>query len=160
EPAAMQQVVRAYAVLLASQFQGFARDLYTECVDYLIPRVLGAAFQLAVETEFMRDRALVRGNANQATLGGDFARLGIPTFWTLVDQQDPGNHQRRQTLDVLNVWRNAIAHQDFDPAKLGATTTLRVTMVRAWRRACRRLARSIDDVMRGHIQHLTGTVPW
>jgi len=31
-----QQINRAYAVLLASQFQGFARDLHTESVDYLV----------------------------------------------------------------------------------------------------------------------------
>ncbi len=30
-----QQINRAYAVLLASQFQGFARDLHTESVDAL-----------------------------------------------------------------------------------------------------------------------------
>jgi hypothetical protein len=31
-----RQVGLAYAVLLASQFQGFSRDLHTECVDHLM----------------------------------------------------------------------------------------------------------------------------
>ena len=31
-----QQINRAYAVLGASHFQGFVRDLHTESVDYLV----------------------------------------------------------------------------------------------------------------------------
>lgn len=33
---ATQQLNRAYAVLLASQFQGFCRDLHSECVDHVL----------------------------------------------------------------------------------------------------------------------------
>src|SRR5262249_19369869 len=33
---ATQQVNRAYAVLLASEFQGFCRDLYSECMDHVV----------------------------------------------------------------------------------------------------------------------------
>jgi len=31
-----QQVNQAYAMLLASQFQGFCRDLHTECVEHIL----------------------------------------------------------------------------------------------------------------------------
>lgn len=37
---ATQQINQAYAVLLSSQFQGYCRDLHSECVDYLI-QVIG-----------------------------------------------------------------------------------------------------------------------
>ena len=36
---ATQQINQAYAVLLSSQFQGFCRDLHSECADYLVQTV-------------------------------------------------------------------------------------------------------------------------
>jgi hypothetical protein len=60
----------------------------------------------------------------------------------------------------LNKWRNAIVHQDFDRAELGGTTILRLQRVRRWRGACHQLAQSFDEVMRHHLQALTGTSPW
>ena len=33
---ATQQINRAYAVQLASEFQGFCRDLYSECMDHVV----------------------------------------------------------------------------------------------------------------------------
>src|SRR5437870_518257 len=49
---ATQQINRAYAVLLASQFQGFCRDLHTECVDYLVALIPVADPQGTVREEF------------------------------------------------------------------------------------------------------------
>jgi hypothetical protein len=157
---ATQQINRAYAVLLASHFQGFCRDLHTECVDCLVPIIPGVAFRAAVWDEFLWNRSLDRGNANQGTIAGDFSRLGVGNFWTLVDAERARNDQRRHILDRLNEWRNAIAHQDLDPARLGGTITLRLAAVQRWRRVCRVLARSIDDVMRVYIQGTIGTAPW
>jgi len=154
---ATQQVIHAYVVLLAAHFQGFCRDLHT---DYLVAPVPGVDLQKTARKEFLRDRSLERGNANQPTIGGDFSRLGVVNFWGLVDVQQTGNNQRRQMLDLLNTWRNAIAHQDFDPARLGGMTTVPMTRVRGWRRACRKLAVSMDEVMRVHVHTLTGVLPW
>jgi hypothetical protein len=155
---ATQQINQAYAVLLASQFQEFCRDLHSECVDHLaagIPPPLGPV----VRTEFTWGRQLDRGNAQSASIGADFGRLGIH-FWAEVRAVNPRNAERRALLDDLNVWRNAIVHRSFDPGKLGGTVTLRLTQVRRWRQACSRLARAFDDVMRRHLLTLTGTSPW
>src|SRR5262249_23071235 len=84
-PTATQQINRASAVLLASQFQGFCRDLHSECVDYLVALIPVALFQVTVQDEFLWNRALDRGNATQATIAGDFKRLGLDNFWSLVD---------------------------------------------------------------------------
>jgi hypothetical protein len=157
---ATQQVNHSYAVLLASHFQGFCRDLHTECVRHLlgvlapIPTLWGI-----VEAEFLRTRLLDRGNAQPGSLGLDFGRLGID-FWTEVNAYAPRNAARRDLLDLLNHWRNAIAHQDFDPARLGGTTILRLAQVRRWRGACHRLAQSFDEVMRRHLLHVTWRSPW
>ena len=66
----------------------------------------------------MANRNLDRGNANPGTIGSDFNRLGVE-FWTRVYADYPRNDRRRELLENLSAWRNAIAHQDFEPAKLG-----------------------------------------
>jgi hypothetical protein len=157
---ATQQINQAYAVLLASQFQGFCRDLHTESVDHLLSAIAPVPpLRPILRAELTRGRQLDRGNAQPSSLGADFGRLGI-RFWHEVDHHDPKNATRRGHLGLLNDWRNAIAHQDFDPAQLGGTTTLHLARVRRWRVSCRRLAVSFDEVMRVHLQALTGTSPW
>src|SRR5262245_31963645 len=79
----------------------------------------------------------------------------------LVEAHRPQNPARRAALEELNTWRNAIAHQDFPAALLRAgRPSLTLAQVQAWRRACDGLARSFDDVLRNHLQTLTGTLPW
>jgi hypothetical protein len=157
---ATQQINGAYAVLLASQFQGFTRDLHTEAILHLVTLIPHLGFRLAMREEFLWNRQLDTRNANQTTIGGDFGRLGIRQLWMQVDAVSPNNPLRRRALEELNAWRNAIAHQAFDPAVLGGTVILRLARVRRWRRACDRLARSLDAVVQMHIQSVTGVSPW
>jgi hypothetical protein len=63
-------------------------------------------------------------------------------------------------LQELNAWKNAIAHQDFDPAKLGGTTILRLQQVRDWRNACNQLANAFEEVMRLLLHQVNGNSPW
>jgi hypothetical protein len=156
---ATQQINRSYAVLLASQFQGFCRDLHSESVDYLANCLAPASLQPIVRAEFMRNRQLDSGNAQRGSLGSDFNRLGV-AFWTEVDAHHPTNPARKSALDELNTWRNAIVHQDFKPAKFVGSTMLRLSRVEKWRGECGHLARSFDAVMRRHIGSLTGASPW
>lgn len=155
---ATEQVNHAYAVLLSSQFQGFCRDLHSECVQHIVQRV-PAPLQNVVRGEFVRDRKLDRGNPNPGNIAADFGRLGLP-IWDKVRALDRRNDERKQRLEELKDWRNAIAHQDFDPAKLGGRTTLRLNDVNRWRRACDQLARAFDQVARGHLNGLVGSRPW
>jgi hypothetical protein len=154
-----QQVNQACAVLLAAQFQGFCRDLHAECVDHLVaamtpsPELQGLAL-----LEFTRGRQLDRGNAHPGNLHNDFSRLGID-FWPQVEAYDARVLAARAHLVVLNDWRNAVVHQDFNPARLGGET-LRLGQVRRWRRSCQRLARAFDEVLRRHLEGLTATSPW
>jgi hypothetical protein len=157
---ATQQVNQAYAVLLASQFQGYCRDLHSECANFIVRIVAPPpTLRRLVQDEFSRGRQIDRGNAQPGSLGADFGRLGID-FWDEVDGFDPQCVNRRRQLQVLNDWRNAIAHQDFDPTVLGGTTTLRLQQVRKWRVACHGLAVVFDEVMRQHLQALAGRPPW
>jgi hypothetical protein len=155
-----QQINHAYAMLLASQFQGFCRELQTECATHCLNVIAPPpALQNLVQTEFTRGRQLDRGNAQPSSLGADFGRLDID-FWDELAAYDPASVGWKNDLELLNDWRNAIAHQDFTSPRLGGTMNLRLEQVRQWRTSCRRLARAMVEVMRRHLQTLTGISPW
>lgn len=155
---ATQQINQAYAMLLSSQFQGFCRELHTECVDHFVGAVSPQTLHSPLRLEFMFARKLDKGNPSPGNVGADFNRLGIQ-FWDKVLAADPKHMERKEKLEELNTWRNAIAHQDFDPAVLGATT-LQISKVRQWRTACHSLAGAFDEVMRVHLAALIGSMPW
>jgi hypothetical protein len=157
---ANQQVIQAYAMLLASQFQGFCRDLHSECVDHFLAVITPPpALRNLVQAEFTRGRQLDRGNAQPGSLGADFGRLGID-FWNQLKAYDARAAEWMGDLDMLNEWRNAIAHQDFTSARLGGKMNLRLAQVRRWRASCRRLAWAMDEVMRRRLHTITGVSPW
>lgn len=144
---ATEQVNQAYVILLASHFQGFCRDLHAEAVDSMIGTISPPTLRSAVRAAFAWKRALDRGNPHPGAIGEDFNRLGM-AFWPAVLAIDARNERRRDCLVDLNAWRNAIAHQDFDPERLGDRVTVTLAMVRRWRSACRALARCFDRVVR------------
>jgi hypothetical protein len=155
---ALQQVTRAYAVLLSAEFRGFCRDLHDECIEAVKAAVAGP-LQPIMDREFALSRFLDRGNPTPGNIGSDFNRLGL-SFWPSVLAAEPHSGAWQHTLDLLNAWRNAIAHNDYDPTKLGRTIVLRVAQVREWRQTCSRLARVFDRVLRQHLIAITGVVPW
>jgi hypothetical protein len=155
-----QQVNRAYAMLLASQLQGFCRDLHTECVDFIVGVIAPpAALRRLVKAEFHRGRQLDRGNAQSSSLGADFSRFGID-LWNELASRTARSVQWKGELDLLNEWRNAIAHQDFTSPRLSGIMNLRLNQVRQWRTSCSGLARAMDQLMRLHLQIVTGASPW
>lgn len=156
---ATQQLNHAYAVLLSSQFQGLCRDLHSECARHLVRGVTPATLVPILEAEFVQGRKLDKGNPNPGHIGSDFTRFGIK-FWDRVLLHDTKNAYRKEALELLNEWRNSIAHQDFDPTKLGGTTVLHLSQVRRWRAACHELAFSFDEIMRHHITSILGVSPW
>lgn len=155
---AREQLNRSYCVLLAAEFQGFCRDLHDEAVAALVSP-LPRAFQVIVRAELVRNRQLDRGNANPSTLGGDFGRLGFEV-WPTFDLAHPGGPLLRRLLDELNAWRNAVAHSDYDPNRLGGRIVLTIDRVRRWRRVCNRVAKVLDRIVGDHIQQTTGVRPW
>jgi hypothetical protein len=155
---ATRQINHGYAVLLAAEFQGFCRELHTEAVRYLVAAV-PTELQLIVDRALTLNRQLDRGNANPATLGSDFGRLGL-VWWKSVDEVESAGADLRDELEKLNTWRNAVAHNDFDPKKLGGTMVLTLSMVRGWRKVCNQLAVALDQVLADHIATSTKALPW
>lgn len=156
---ATQQINQAYAMLLSAQFQGFCRDLHTECARFLARQLDPTGFEPILYENLVVNRKRDRGNPNPGNIGSDFNRLGLD-FWSEVVLRDVRNAQRQQALDRLAEWRNAIAHQDFDPSRLGGTIILRLARVRHWRRVCQVLAHSFDEVLEAHCRRLCGIAPW
>jgi hypothetical protein len=155
---ATRQVNHAYALLLSAEFQGFCKDLHRECVEHLLTAIAATLHDL-VRTQLLLNRLLDRGNPNPGNIGSDFGRFGIK-FWREVAAAEPRATGWRQQLEQLNLWRNAIAHNDYDPTKLGSRMVLTVVVVRSWRRACRRLARAFDAVLSAYLRVKVGTAPW
>ena len=115
---ATQQLNRAYAVLLAAEFQGFCRDLHSECIEHLL-EVIAPPTDLRnlLQSEMTRGRQLDRGNATPSSLGADFGRLEI-NLWPKLCDHDARSIRWRENLESLNDWRNAIVHQDFTSPRL------------------------------------------
>ena len=155
-----QQINRAFAILLASQFQGFCRDLHSECVDHVVSVLAPSpALRYLVWAEFTQRSPT--GSRKRATGDSrrDFSRLGID-FWDELRTYDPASNGWRDELDLLNEWRNAIAHQDFASLRRRGFVNLRLATVRQWRISCNRLAEAMDKLMRGHLLTVTGASPW
>jgi hypothetical protein len=98
-------------------------------------------------------------NPNPGNLGSDFGFFDLE-LWSALRAHDNANAARNKLLERLNDWRNAIAHQDFKPAKLGGRTTVRLTDVRQWRHTCDRLAIDMDVVVGAHVGTILGAKPW
>jgi hypothetical protein len=156
---ATQQINRAFAVLLASHFQGYCRDLHSESIDHIVAAIAPESLRNVVRKGLADGRQPDRGNAQPGALGTDFGRLGMD-FWGALEAHDPRAADWNSQLELLNDWRNAIAHQNFTPAKFGGIITLKLQQVKAWRGTCERLASAMDDVLRQHVQEPTGLLPW
>src|SRR5271166_3866075 len=92
---ATQQINQAYAVLVASQFRGFCRDLHTESVARLMAFIDAPPLVLPlVQARFSKGRQLDSKNAQPGSLGSDFGLLGIK-FWDEVDKHHRKNKHRK-----------------------------------------------------------------
>lgn len=156
---ARQQIAQAYVVALSSQFQRFCRELHTQAVEKMTDDPAHASLNLILRKLLSTGRRLDVGNANSATIGSDFGRLGF-RFWDKVRQRGQKNEVRQQRLAELNMWRNAIAHQDFSNPELAGANEVQIAQVRRWRRACDALAVEFDAVLRLYLSGVTGHAPW
>ena len=157
---ATQQINQSYAVMVASQFQGFCRDLHTDSVTMLVEFIQPPAqIVQIVRKRFLDGRQLESKNAQPSSLGSDFGWFGIE-FWNEVNARLRDTGAAKRELERLNEWRNAIAHQNFQKVSPNVSPNLTLKQVRLWRGLCDRLARAFDRVMRNYLQSLMGESPW
>jgi hypothetical protein len=159
-----RQLNHAYLVAVAAQFQRFCRDLHTEAALRIAASVTQADIGKALARLLVENRKLDTGNAHDGSLGPDFDRLGL-SFLAEVSAIDSGNAARRRKLVQLNVWRNAIVHQNFvlkghHEALVKGTNPDHITHVRMWSRNCAELAEMFDRVVRAYVSHVVAGPPW
>jgi hypothetical protein len=157
---ATQQINQAYAMLLSSQFQSFCRNLHSEAVDHVCGPVGAGGPRLdLLRLRLMAGRKLDKGNPNPGNIGEDFWFFDLD-LWDAVRRRGSLNRRRQQYLEELNVWRNAIAHQDFTDQRLRGRTAIRLGDVQSWRRACDALAVEFDAAVGAHLRTIVGANPW
>lgn len=170
---ATQQLNHSYIVAVAAQFQAYCRDLHSEAADVVTEAIIRAGVATSIDTvaiadiaqmALTRNRRLDRGNANPANIAADFNGFDIEIL-AAVRQRHALAPNRLRALEQLNIWRNAIAHQDFrftdgQLETLGGRSRVGLTEARAFRRACGHLAKSFDDVLSSHLTAIIRVRPW
>lgn len=159
-----RQLNHGYLVAVAAQFQRFCRDLHTEGAQRIAGCVPQPDTARALARLLIENRKLDAGNAHDGTLGSDFDRLGL-SFLAEVNAADARNAGRRRRLLQLNVWRNAIVHQNFvlkpdHEALVKGTNPDHLTHVRIWHANCDELADQFDRVVRAYVSRVVGGLPW
>jgi hypothetical protein len=161
---ATRQLNAALTLQLASEFQGFARDLHDEAIGVIVQAVVptNAPLSVVLRTSLTHDRALARQNAQPESLRRDFLRLGFDLWPTLRARyrRSPG---WEMALTALNHARNGAAHND--PSKIAkslqAGFPMTLDSVHRWESALNGLAAAMDVVTRNHLIRLTGgAAPW
>jgi hypothetical protein len=155
-----EQINWALALLLAAEFQGFARDLHDEAGATFAREASNgnATLESILKARMTQNRQLDKGNANPGNLGSDYKILGLD-LWADLASGWPAKKPRWNTnLVELNAARNAIAHSNS-----GEIASLSVTLrtIWKWRRSLDGLASAMDDVVGIHLTDLFKiTNPW
>jgi hypothetical protein len=155
-PTLAEESLQGYVLLLSGHFQGFCRDLYTEC-SQLFAATLPLAMQATIQAQFAAGLALTVGNPTIGNVRKDFERFGFILDLTAGVR---GNVQRITQLGHLNFWRNHVAHQKATSPPTGVPAVLTLPDVQKWRTACDELAISLDDIMKQELTRILGSVPW
>jgi len=155
-PPLAQESLQGYVMLVSGHFQGFCRDLYTECAQ-LCAAAVPASMRTTIQAQFAAGLALNAGNPSTENIRKDFERF---SFLLDLEGAAPGNPQRVTQLGHLNFWRNHVAHQRATPPPAGVPAVLTLANVQAWRTSCDGLATALDDIMRHELTRILGAAPW
>ncbi len=155
-PPLAQESLQGYVMLVSGHFQGFCRDLYTECAQ-LCAAAVAATMRTTIQAQFAAGLLLNTGNPTNEIIRKDFERFG---FLLDLGAAAPGNPQRITHLGHLNFWRNHVAHQKATPPPAGVPAVLALADIQAWRTSCDGLATSLDDIMRHELTRILGAAPW
>jgi hypothetical protein len=151
-PNLVDENIRGFILLLSAHFQGFCRDLYTECAQIIASKVR-PTLQVLVQQQFTAHRSLDHGNPNIDNIKKDFNRFG---FSLNMVASDPANHARLAELRRLNEWRNIVAHHGAVPP--GGLPSL--PTIQGWRSSCNGLAISLDGIMYNQLRSILRRQPW
>src|SRR5271170_229045 len=155
-PTFLEETLRGFVLHLSAHFQGFCRNLYTECSQIWIAAI-PAGLQATAQAQFSAQLALEKGNPTHDNIKRDFNRFG---FLLNLQAAHPAGPHQVTDLSHLNDWRNKAAHQGTQPLGTGVPAVLTRVVVQGWRTSCDGLATSLDSVMRAELLHIMGVAPW
>ena len=151
-PRLVDENIRGFILLLSAHFQGYCRDLYTECAQTISSR-MSVSLEVLVQQQFTANLALDHGNPNVENIKKDFHRFG---FALDMAARDAANHARLVDLKELNRWRNIAAHHGtVPPAGIPLLAT-----VQRWKTSCDGLATSLDEIMYDEFRKILRRKPW
>jgi len=145
--------LRGYVLLLSAHFQGFCRDLHTECAQIVASKVR-RTLKALIQQQLTAHRKLDHGNPTVQNLKGDFDRFN---FNLDLAAAHPANPVCLTDLGILNKWRNVAAHHSTIPAGI---PPLSLPILQAWRNSCDSLATSLDGIMYNGMRKLLRRAPW
>jgi hypothetical protein len=152
----LDETLRGFVLHLSAHFQGFCRDLYTECSQIWITSI-PIGLQATAQAQFSSPLALEKGNPSHDNIKRDFNRFG---FLLNLQAAHPAGPQQVTDLGHLNDWRNKAAHQGIQPLGGGVPAALTLPIVQGWRTSCDGLATSLDGLMRAELLRTMGVAPW
>ncbi|HJT31430.1 MAG TPA: hypothetical protein VJ783_05220 [Pirellulales bacterium] len=152
-PAFLDEMLRGLVLHLSAHFQGFCRDLYTECSQKCIA-AMPAGLQPAAQAQFSARLALEEGNPSHDNIKKDFSRFGFLLDLHLTNAQQVTN------LGHLNAWRNKAAHQGTKPLAGSVPAVLSLPVLQNWISSCDGLAASLDGKMHIELFKMIGVAPW
>jgi hypothetical protein len=138
DPAVAQEWTRALVLMLASESQGFCRDLHDDAAEMIAQGVVGVEGRIldTILSGMTVNRGLNRRSADLQTLEGDFLCLGV-SLWPAMSQQHPvAAPAWLEALRCLHKARNGIVHDDIGSVATAqaAGWPLELTTVRSWRK--------------------------
>jgi hypothetical protein len=164
DPGAAAELTEALVVRLASEFQGFCRDLHDDVIEVVIKSLPMLSSQLftTLAEGLAEGRGLDRRGADPKTIGDDFDRLGL-SLWPALGRASPGAASDwRQALALLHRARNGVAHDDREAvAEVGQLGwPVQFETVLRWRKVLDELVEAIEDALEREIAVLIGKNPW
>jgi hypothetical protein len=155
-PTFLDETLRGFVLRLSAHFQGFCRDLYTECSQIWIAAI-PAGLQTTAQAQLYARLALEKGNPSYDNIKRDVNRFG---FLLNLQAAHPAGPQRVTDLGHLNDRRNKAAHQGTQPLCGGVPAALSLPIVQGWRASCDGLATSLDGILRAELLRILGVAPW
>ena len=158
----LEECLRGYVMHLSAHFQGFCRDLYTECSQICSDAVAAPPGMAAtMQRQFAARLYLEQGNPNHENLVKDFNRFGfVLNFTAPTVAAHAANGLRVTHLGHRQAWRNRAVHQGTSPLGGGVPADLTLPLLQMWQASCHGLAGSLDDIMYNELSGILGRVPW
>lgn len=152
---AVEELARAYVLMLSSHFQGFCRELYSEAADALVTQLEKARKGLAAVLKFQSaaQLRLDHGNPTWENIRVDFARFGLDFKGTL--DSIPNASALLRNLSELNRIRNAIAHDDRKVADV-----IDLDDALGWRDTCSALTDILEGAVFQKLKKILRKAPW